>query len=405
MKQEIKQELYYRVLETLDLNEELVDETLYQKIDQVMESYGRMTALPLSDRVRYRDAIFASLRKLDILSVAMDDENITEIMVNGKEHIFVERGGTLESFEDTFMTDEKLNDVVQQIASQVNRRVNEASPMVDARLSDGSRVNIVLPPIAVDGPAVTIRRFPKEPMSMDSLVEMGSLTREAADFLKVLVECGYNIFVSGGTGAGKTTFLGALSEYIPEGERVITIEDSAELRLRNVKNLVRLESRPPNLEGEYEVTIRDLIRNALRMRPDRIIVGEVRGAETVDLLQALNTGHSGSMSTGHANSAADMISRLEMMVLMGMDVPMQAVRQQIASGLDILVHLSRLRDRSRRVMGIYELPGLQDGQIRLVPLYEFREEGEKDHKVIGSLIKSEYPLTGTEKLLSHGASL
>ena len=405
MRQEIKQELYFQVLEKLDLNEELADEVLYQKIEQVMESFSRKTVLPLSDRVRYREAIFASLRKLDILSLAMDDENITEIMVNGKEHIFVERGGALESFDDTFMTDEKLNDVVQQIASQVNRRVNEASPMVDARLSDGSRVNIVLPPIAVDGPAVTIRRFPKEPMSMDSLVEIGSLTREAADFLKVLVECGYNIFVSGGTGAGKTTFLGALSEYIPEGERVITIEDSAELRLKDVKNLVRLESRPPNLEGEYEVTIRDLIRNALRMRPDRIIVGEVRGAETVDLLQALNTGHSGSMSTGHANSAADMISRLEMMVLMGMDVPMQAVRQQIASGLDILVHLSRLRDRSRRVMGIYELPGLQDGQIQLVPLYEFREEGEKDHKVIGSLIKSKYPLTGTEKLLSHGASL
>ena len=405
MRQEIKQELYYQVLEMLDLNEELADDVLYQRIDQVMETYSRTSVLPLSDKVRYREAIFASLRKLDILSLAMDDADITEIMVNGKEHIFVERNGALESFEDTFMTDEKLNDVVQQIASQVNRRVNEASPMVDARLSDGSRVNIVLPPIAVDGPAVTIRRFPKEPMSMDVLVEIGSLTREAADFLKVLVECGYNIFVSGGTGAGKTTYLGALSEYIPEGERVITIEDSAELRLRNVKNLVRLESRPPNLDGEYEVTIRDLIRNALRMRPDRIIVGEVRGAETVDLLQALNTGHSGSMSTGHANSAVDMISRLEMMVLMGMDVPMQAVRQQIASGLDILVHLSRLRDRSRRVMGIYELPGLKDGQIHLVPLFEFREEGEKDHKVIGSLVKSEYPLAGTEKLLSHGASL
>ena len=400
--QALKRELYQKVLKTLDINEEISDEDLLKKIDAVLEREGKSRDLPIFLRLRFRKAIFASLRLLDVLSLAMDDEEITEIMVNGASRIFVEKNGSVFPYGDEFMSEEKLSDVVQQIASAVNRRVNEASPMADARLKDGSRVNIVLPPIAVDGPAVTIRRFPKETVSMGKLCAYGSLTEEAAAFLEVLVKSGYNIFISGGTGAGKTTFLGALSEYIPEQERVITIEDSAELRLRNVKNLVRLESRPPNLEGEYEVTIRDLIRNALRMRPDRIIVGEVRGAETVDLLQALNTGHSGSMSTGHANSAWDMISRLEMMVLMGMDIPMQAVRQQIASGLDILVHLSRLRDKSRRVMGIYELTGIEGNEIRLVPLFEFKEEGEKDGKVIGRLVKSEYQLSRKEKLLRYG---
>lgn len=274
--------------------------------------------------------------------------------------------------------------------------------MVDARLFDGSRVNIVLPPIALDGPAVTVRRFPREPISMQELISWGSITEDAADLLKTLVRCGYNIFISGGTGAGKTTFLGALAEYIPDTERVITIEDSAELRLRNVKNIVRLESRPANLEGDYEVTIRDLIRNALRMRPDRIIVGEIRSAEALDMLQAMNTGHDGSISTGHANSARDMLSRIETMVLMGMDLPLAAIRAQIASGIDILVHLGRLRDRSRRVMGIYEVTGVEAEEVVIRPLYEFREEGMDGDQVRGTLQRSGFRLQNTEKLLARG---
>ena len=384
---------------------DIQDTELYGLIDSVLEKRNRQYRLSLQDRIRAREAIFASLRKMDILSLIMEDADITEIMVNGKDRVSTERGGRLESYPGSFMTEDKLKDVIQQIASSVNRRVNEATPMADARLPDGSRVNIVLPPIALDGPVVTIRRFPEEPVSMEDLVSFGTLSAEASEYLKVLVRSGYNIFISGGTGAGKTTFLGALSEYIPENERVITIEDSAELKLRRVKNLVRMESRPPNLEGEYEVTIRDLIRNALRMRPDRIIVGEVRGKETVDLLQALNTGHSGSMSTGHGNNARDMIMRLEMMVLMGMDIPIRAVRQQIVSGLEILIHLGRLRDKTRKVLGIYELTGIRDDEVVLTPLFEFREEGEKDQKVIGTLEKSQYSLTRKEKLFEHGSRL
>ena len=287
----LRNELYEELVRGLDLKEEIGDEELYRRIDEVLVRKVKEFRLPFQERQRYREALFSALRRLDVLSLAMDDESVTEVMVNGVNRIFVERNGRVEAYEATFTTEEKLADVVQQIASKVNRRVNEASPMTDARLKDGSRVNIVLPPVAIDGPAVTIRRFPKEPVSMEQLIRWGSLTEEAALFLKKLVESGYNIFISGGTGAGKTTFLGALAEYIPSDERVITIEDSAELRLRNVRNLVRLESRPPNLEGKYEVTIRDLIRNALRMRPDRIIVGEIRSAEALDMLQAMNTGH------------------------------------------------------------------------------------------------------------------
>jgi len=402
---DLRKLLYDRVISGLNLSEEISDAELYEKIDYVIAEEGRQRRLSFEEKMRCRETIFASLRKLDILSLAMDDSDITEIMVNGADRIFIERGGGLEAYEDTFISNEKLEDVVQQIASAVNRRVNEASPMVDARLKDGSRVNIVLPPVALDGPAVTIRRFPKEPVSMERLIAWGSLTREAADFLRVLVECGYNIFISGGTGAGKTTFLGALAEFIPESERVITIEDSAELRLRRVKNLVRLESRPANLEGNYEVTIRDLIRNSLRMRPDRIIVGEIRSAEALDMLQAMNTGHDGSISTGHANSARDMLARIETMVLMGMDLPLAAIRQQIASGIDILVHLTRLRDRSRRVQGIYEVAGIRDGEIQIRPLYEFREEGTDGGKILGRLYKSEYSLENREKLQVRGGRL
>lgn len=405
-----RRELYERVvhrLEAFDITREVSDEELYDVIDEViLEHSGREHACSFWEMIWYRNILFAAFRRLDILSVALDDESITEIMVNGPEELYVERNGHIERYEYGFTLPEKLTDVVQMIAARVNRRVNEASPMADARLPDGSRVNIVLPPVALDGPAVTIRRFPGEPVSMAQLIEWGSITQEAADFLAVLVECGMNIVVSGGTGSGKTTFLGALAEYIPTDERVITIEDSAELRLRNIRNLVRLESRPMNLEGQYEVTIRDLVRNALRMRPDRIVVGEIRSGEALDMLQAMNTGHDGSMSTGHANSAKDMLARIETMCLMaGVELPLPAIRSQIASGVDILVHLGRLRDRSRKVLGIYEVAGIRRGEIMINELFAYREEGMAGGKVIGGLVRTGKELEHREKLEIHGKSI
>lgn len=402
---ELRNELYRELQNSLDLGSEISDEELYDRIDEVVLKKAGSVRMSFREKRKCREALFSAFRRLDVLSLAMDDSLISEIMINSADRIFVEKNGRLETYHESFTTEEKLMDVVQQIVAKVNRRVNEASPMMDARLQDGSRVNIVLPPVAIDGPAVTIRRFPKEAVSMEQLIRWGSITEEAALFLKRLVESGYNIFISGGTGAGKTTFLGALAEYIPEGERVITIEDSAELRLRNVKNLVRLESRPPNIEGQYEVTIRDLIRNALRMRPDRIIVGEIRSEEALDMLQAMNTGHDGSLSTGHANSAADMLSRIETMVLMGKDLPLAAIRSQIASGIDIMVHLGRLRDRSRRVIGIYEVLGIRKGEIALAPLYEFREEGGSETCIRGKLVKTEKELLHVEKLLARAGKL
>ena len=333
--------------------------------------------------------LFYSLRKLDVLQELLEDPTITEIMVNGAEHIFYEKAGRLYKAEYGFSSKEKLNDVIQQMAGYSNRMVNEASPIVDTRLADGSRVNIVLEPVAIDGSAVTIRKFPENPIGMEDLIRMGSISQEAADLLKILVRCGYNIFISGGTGSGKTTFLNALSQYIPREERIITVEDSAELQLLDKPNLVRLETRNANTEGVTPITIRDLIRTALRMRPERIIVGECRGAEALDVLQAMNTGHDGSMSTGHANSAADMLSRLENMVLMGMDLPLPAIRNQIASGVDIIVHLGRIRDKSRKVLEITEVIGCENGEIRLNPLYRFEELGESsDGNVVGKLQKT-----------------
>ena len=299
----VRDELYRRLVSGLDARDEIADEEIYARIDRLLFQEGRNYKLSYGEMLKYRKLLFAALRGLDVLALPMEDPDVTEIMVNGPDEIWLEKEGRISRFDDRFSSPDKLSDVVQAIASRVNRRINEASPMVDARLSDGSRVNVVLPPVAIDGPCVTIRRFPENPMSMEDLVRIGSVTEECAEFLRKLVASGYNIFISGGTGAGKTTFLGALAGFIPEDERVITIEDSAELRLKNVRNLVRLESRPANLEGEYEVTIRDLIRNALRMRPDRIVVGEIRGEEALDMLQAMNTGHDGSLSTGHANSA------------------------------------------------------------------------------------------------------
>ena len=401
--------LYDRVverLEMLDVMREVQDEELFQVIDAVILASRTDRKCSFEEMIGYRKILYAAFRRLDILSVVLDDEEVTEVMVNGPEDLYVERKGQIAPYEHGFTTPEKLMDVVQMIAAQVNRRVNEASPMTDARLPDGSRVNIVLPPVALNGPIVTIRRFPNEPVSMGQLIEWQSLTREAADFLGLMVECGMNIVVSGGTGSGKTTFLGALAEFIPADERVITIEDSAELRLGNIRNLVRLESRPVNLEGQYAVTIRDLVRNALRMRPDRIVVGEIRGGEALDMLQAMNTGHDGSMSTGHANSAKDMLARIETMCLMaGVELPLPAIRAQIASGVDILVHLGRLRDRSRRVLGIYEVADLRDGEYVLRELFVFKEEAEVNGRIIGGLVRTENPLERMEKLESHGKSL
>lgn len=401
---ELKEYLYQKIMERMDMTVSVSDRELMELIDEVIvkESKKRYITLPM--KYRYRQELFDSFRRLDVLSEAIDDSDVTEIMVNGANQIFIEKNGRIQKFDKVFSSEEKLEDVIQQIASRVNRRVNEVTPMADARLEDGSRVNIVLPPIALDGPIVTIRRFSKEPIRMEQLIAWNSISREAADDLADLVRSGYNIFVCGGTGSGKTTFLGALAEFIPPDERVITIEDSAELKLVNVKNLVRLETRPANLEGKHEITIRQLIRNALRMRPDRIIVGEVRSEEALDMIQAMCTGHQGSMSTGHANSSQDMLSRLETMVLMGMDLPLAAIRGQIASALDIIVYLGRLRDKSRHVIEIDEVDGIKDGKIILNKLYSWQEEGERDGKIIGKLVRTQTVLH-REKLWAAGYQL
>lgn len=386
----LQQTLKEKVQKRLDLSREQTDEEVLELIDEEVLAWSDREYLLLQEKVRIRKELFYTMRKLDLLQELLEDPEVTEIMVNGPEHIFVEKNGRLSRWEKHFSSKQKLEDVVQQIVSFSNRSVSKASPVADARLEDGSRVNIVLDPVALNGPVITIRRFPKEPIRMSQLVEWGSVTEEAVSFLRVAIEAGYNIFVSGGTGSGKTTFLNALSEFIPQEERIITIEDNAELQLDKIENLVTLEARNANLEGEHEITIRDLIRSALRMRPTRIIVGEVRGVEAIDMLQAMNTGHDGSLSTGHANSPQDMLSRLETMALMGMDLPLAAIRRQIASGLDLIVHLGRLRDRSRKVLEIAELDGIQDGEIQLKALFSFeedRENSEKGERVRGALKK------------------
>lgn len=385
---ELKQELRCRVLEQLDYGREQPDEEVMEIIDEVLLEEQLLRLLPVSESHRLRTELFYSLRRLDILQSLIEDSEITEIMINGPGSIFIERAGHLQELDMVFESEEKLQDVIQQIVAGCNRVVNEASPIVDARLSNGARVNIVMNPIALNGPIVTIRRFPDTPVTMEELIRWDSISREAAEFLQLLVQAGYNIFISGGTGSGKTTFLNVLSGYIPHWERVITIEDSAELQLQGLRNLVRMETRNSNVEGCREITIRDLIRTSLRMRPDRIIVGEVRGAEAVDMMQCLNTGHDGSMSTGHANSARDMLSRLENMILMGMDIPLAAIRKQIVSGIEILVHLGRLRDRSRKVLEVSEVMDCEEGHIRLNPLYQFEETGEDpEGRVLGVLVR------------------
>ena len=372
----LQKDIYKTVMEKLDFGRDYSDREIAELIDDVIVLVSKSESIDISYRGRIKKDVYYAIRKLDVLQQFIDDADITEIMVNGKDNIFIEKHGVLEKTNCTLGTEEKLKTLIFQMVSKCNRCVNESSPIVDARLEDGSRVNIVLNPVSIDGSTITIRKFPKNPITMDSLIKMQSISEEAVLFLQKLVVSGYNIFISGGTGSGKTTFLNALSGFIPLEERIITIEDSAELQLLKAPNLVRLETRNKNAEGCQEITIRDLIRTSLRMRPDRIIVGEVRGGEAVDLLQCLNTGHDGSMSTGHGNSAKDMLSRLEMMVLMGMDLPIEAVQRQIASGIDILVHLGRLRDKSRKVLQVVEILEYVNGEILLNTLFEYKETGE-----------------------------
>lgn len=392
------------VLSRMDMTMDLTDEEVSGLIERCILEVSRGCFISLTDKRRLARGVFLAIRKLDFLQELIDDESVTEIMVNGPDAVFVEKGGALYRSEQRFESGEKLENVIQQIVASCNRVVNEASPIVDARLENGARVHVVLAPVALNGPILTIRRFPKRPMRMEDLLRKGSLSPEAAKLLEKLVRAGYNIFISGGTGSGKTTFLNALSEYIPPQERVITIEDSAELQLVGIPNLVRMETRNANMEGCREITIRDLIRASLRMRPDRLIVGEVRGSEAVDMLQCLNTGHDGSLSTGHANSAPDMLYRLETMVLMGMELPLAAIRGQIASGLDVIIHLGRLRDRSRRVLEIAEVLGYEDGVIRMQSLYRFEEEGEDEQGRIAGTLKKQAELYHTEKLCAAGLS-
>lgn len=401
---ELKRELRRRVQEKMDFRKELTDDEVEEAIDEALLGEKSLVTCPVELRRRLRKELFDSLRRLDILQIFVEDRTVTEIMINGTEHIFVERDGRLQELDVSFDSPEKLQDVIQRIVAGCNRVVNEASPIVDARLPDGSRVNIVMSPVALNGPVVTIRRFPEKPLTMEWLIRRGSVSREAAQLLEKLVRAGYNIFISGGTGSGKTTFLNVLSQFIPAEERVITIEDSAELQLLGLPNLVRLETRNSNVEGCREITVRELIRSSLRMRPTRIIVGEVRGAEAVDMLQCMNTGHDGSMSTGHANSGKDMLARLENMVLMGMELPLAAVRQQIASGIDVLVHLGRLRDRSRRVLEITEVMGCENGEIKLNPLFIFEEAGEDSEGGIIGRLGKKGELLRENKLRAAGLS-
>ena len=394
--------IYGQVLQRMDMTRETGDEELQELIRMTLEEASEKEYLPLNEKIELSRELFHAFRKLDILQELLEDPKITEIMVNGTDHIFYEKGGRLFRSERKFMSEERLVDVIQQIVGEANRYVSEASPIVDARLKDGSRVNVVMKPVAVNGPILTIRTFPEEPLTMKKLIDCGSMTEEAAQFIRKLVIAKYNIFVSGGTGAGKTTFLNAMSDFIPKDERIITIEDNAEMQIRGVENLVKLEARGANPEGEGAVTIRDLIRSALRMRPDRIIVGEVRGDETVDMISsAMLNGHSGSMSTGHANNPTDMLHRLETMMLMGIDLPLAAVQRQIASGIDIIVHLGRLRDKSRKVLEVSEILDYQDGEILVSPLYRFEETGEKDGKIQGTWRKMD-DLVHTQKLLAAG---
>jgi pilus assembly protein CpaF len=396
-------EIKENVSGSINLGRDASDEDVKELITGIVFNKTRNGLAGVSERQALVEWVFNSMRRLDILQPLIDDPDVTEIMVNGPGDIFTEREGKVSRLDLRFESREKLEDVIQSIVSRANRTVNESSPIVDARLQDGSRVNVVLAPIALNGPIMTIRKFPEKPMTMQRLVELGSITGEAAEALKLLVRAKYNIFICGGTGSGKTSFLNALSAFIPPDERVVTIEDSAELQIKDIENIVRMETRNANTEGRGQITIRDLIRTSLRMRPERIIVGEVRGEEALDMLQAMNTGHDGSLSTGHANSAEDILSRLETMVLAAAPLPLEAIRQQIASALDVIIHLSRMRDKSRRTVEIAEVVGCADGKISLNPLFVFEDRGETEGgKVNGSLVRTENPLVNTVKFKMAG---
>lgn len=401
---EICEKIRLRLLEETDYSREYSDDEIGVLLDGICQESFRNSAYSLAERCKIRKHVFNAVREMDVLQEILEDENITEIMINGTDPIFVEEKGKIVQREER-LEKEKIHDIVQKIVASCNRTVNEAMPIVDARLPDGSRVNAVLPPIALNGPIVTIRRFPKEAYRMKDLIRMGSLDEPLAEFLKKLVRAKYNLFISGGTGSGKTTFLNALSDYIPKDERIITIEDSAELQIEGVANLVRLETRNSNVDGCVPISMKDLIKTSLRMRPDRIVVGEVRGAEALDMLQAMNTGHDGSLSTGHANSAKDSLSRLETMVVSGTDLPLAAVKKQISSGIDIIIHLGRLRDRTRKVLQIVEVIGFRDGEIQTSVLYEFMEEGEDENGKIIGCIQKKNEMRFKEKAIAAGISI
>jgi pilus assembly protein CpaF len=398
--------LKQQIKERIDLTSTVSDVKLIELIEESVFSAAGEYGWTSSEMQVLVKRIFDSFRGLDILQPLIDDPSVTEIMVNGHECIFFERKGAVERYPYPLESAEKLEDLIQMIVSKVNRIVNQATPIVDARLPDGSRVNIVLPPASLSGPTLTIRKFPEKPLQMADLIGMGSISEEAAEILQLMVESGFNVFIGGGTGSGKTTFLNALSAWIPPHERIITIEDSAELQIQTVPNLVRMETRNANTEGKGEITIRDLIRSSLRMRPNRIIVGEVRGAEALDMLSAMNTGHDGSLSTGHANTSVDMLSRLETMVLSGAPLPVDVIRKQIASALDVMVHVSRIRDCTRRVTEIHEVLGVKDGEVQLHPLFLFDEKGETmDRKVIGELVYTGNRLHNIHKIRMAGKKL
>ena len=402
---EIVNRLKNRIYDSYNLNI-VSNEQLVDIIEELIDKEFDDQYITIEERVAISERVFNSIRGLGLLDAIMKDDEITEVMINGPNDIFVEKDGALYRLEQKFDSEEQLIDIIQKIVGQVGREVNEANPIVDTRLLDGSRVNVVLPPISLVGAIVTIRKFSKKPMTVQQLIEYGSINEEVAQFLELLVKAKYNIFISGGTGSGKTTFLNALSNYIPHDERVITIEDSAELQIEGIKNLVRLETRNANAAGSGTVTIRNLIKSSLRMRPERIIVGEVRGGEALDMLQAMNTGHDGSLSTGHANSTSDMLSRLETMVLQGAErLPLEAIRQQIASAVDIIIHLSRMRDKTRKTIEICEVLGYEDGRIILNSLYQFCEDDSSTiNKVSGALVRTENKMKNIHKLQLAGFS-
>ena len=381
---------------------DITDVALKQVIGECVQEESGLYMISIRQKEELEESVFNAIRRLDVLQELLEDDTITEIMINGKDDIFLERNGHITKWDKSFENEERLEDIAQKIASLSNKIVNISSPIADTRLEDGSRVSIVLPPVALNGPVITIRKFYKDALTMEKLIETGSLTQEAADFLKMAVKSKYNIFISGGMGSGKTTFLNALSEFIDNDERVITIEDAAELQINHVKNLVRLEARDANIEGKNEVTIRDLIRASLRMRPDRIIVGEVRGKETLDMVQAMSTGHDGSLSTGHGNSPKDMMTRLETMILMGIDMPVAAIRQQLTSAIDIIIHLGRLRDKTRRVLQIAEVVGVSRGEVKFNKLFEFAENAESNGLVLGELKATGNKLVNTQKMYFAG---